>query len=753
MIVRCENCGTEFGFDDRQIGEGITVRCSVCKHVFKVESSSSSAAAQGWQIRTTDGTSFKAPDVATLREWIDEGRLHPDDQVSRTGRNWVRLGDMPEFARAFAGFQGVAAVVSPVRPADPARMVAEARPSGVATPPSSVATLPPTLPPQSQRPTISPPRSFPPPASAPVAPQRPVSGPASAPVSAPARPVISPPTHAPHFVDDDDDDSLLVEDDDEPTVAVLPAAPSGPARTPSGPARTPSGPARAREPSGPASRAAERSSPQRQPEPEAAKPKPEAAKPKRLEPEPPDDDDPPNDDADLEDFETDTRKRRGISPGLIAFLGVIGAVGVMFGVPSIRTKLLSLGQDPASQQPGSAERVPEIEAAELALEKLGTAALARAEADLQRAIDAGGADPSTTAAMKVALADLLLSRAIAYEIAAALDAAQRADFRRRAAEDHEDGERLIDNLEAVPDADRLAEVRAMVRLAAGRGEAEVLPLVPDAAVELKLIVQAAVLWQDLGAPVPAGLVAGLSELKTRSGLAESALALALVRAGDSVAARNAAERLLVGADDQIVALAVRAHLDQTGALSDDGGDDGGGETGGAEPTDDTSGDPSGIAKAPPRPGETDSKPAPSDGGGGGGAASGSSFDSLVERGCKQVSGGEAAAGVKTLMRAFDMKDNNLDVLVCLAEGYAAQGQNTQAADFYDRALEQSPANLPALRGAAKLAAKTGADERALKFYERLLAADPNNATAQAYLAKHAPKEAPPVEPPAESPGG
>src|SRR5690606_28081722 len=134
----------------------------------------------------------------------------------------------------------------------------------------------------------------------------------------------------------------------------------------------------------------------------------------------------------------------------------------------------------------------------------------------------------------------------------------------------------------------------------------------------------------------------------------------------------------------------------------------------------------------------------------GSGGSGASFDKLVERGCKQVRSGEADAGIKTLMRAFDLKDNNLDVLVCLADGYAAKGQNTQAVNFYDRALQQSPANLPALRGAAKLAAKSGATDRAKDLYERLLAADPQNATAKAYLAKHAPQDTPAPEPNEES---
>lgn len=99
------------------------------------------------------------------------------------------------------------------------------------------------------------------------------------------------------------------------------------------------------------------------------------------------------------------------------------------------------------------------------------------------------------------------------------------------------------------------------------------------------------------------------------------------------------------------------------------------------------------------------------------------------------------------------------MLVCLADGYAAQGSNRRAMQFYERALNQSPRNKVALRGAARVAANTGATRAATELYERLLDVDPNNAQAKAYLAKHGSgggggSEPKPSEPePSPSPGG
>lgn len=424
---------------------------------------------------------------------------------------------------------------------------------------------------------------------------------------------------------------------------------------------------------------------------------------------------------DAEDFEV-TPRRRAVGPGLVAFLGVIAAVGIMFGVPSMRSWLLGLGQSdaPAEEPVGEPSAVPEIAAAEAATRELGVANLARAEAGLQRRLDAGEDDPATVDAMKVALADLLLSRSIAYDIAAALDEGQREVYRGRARDDREDGERLIDSASGGPDVDRLGEVRALARLAGGRDAVEVLPLVPEGAHETEWIVRGAVLWRDAAAPVPEGLVAGLQGIDPRSGLADAALALALVRAGDEPGARNLLERLLVRADDQIVGVALRERLGDPVVVAEAGEDTGDtGETGEGEGM---------IAKAPPIPGDT--TPPPTEGGGGG-----SSFEKTLERGCEAARNGSADAGIKLLLKAFDDRPNDLDVLVCLADGYARQGANRQAADFYGRALDRSPKFKPALAGAAEVAVKTGATARATKLYETLLTVDPDHPDAKAFLAK------------------
>ena len=76
--------------------DGVAVRCAVCRYVFRVDPPDSASAS--WRVQTVDGDVFEAEDLPTLRVWVREGRLHPDDTISRTGKHWIRLGDMPEFS-------------------------------------------------------------------------------------------------------------------------------------------------------------------------------------------------------------------------------------------------------------------------------------------------------------------------------------------------------------------------------------------------------------------------------------------------------------------------------------------------------------------------------------------------------------------------------------------------------------------------------------------------------------------------------
>jgi predicted Zn finger-like uncharacterized protein len=753
VIVRCPNCGTEFGFDDRQVGEGVTVRCSVCKHVFKVMSSP--AAAPAWQIRTTDETSFTAPDLATLREWIAEGRLTPDDQVSRTGRNWMRLGEMPELADLF----GLQTGVGHVGVVKPIATIASGAPSAPA--PQPIAKITPVAKPVAQ--TVAAPHQHPPlaPATTPSArplaravppPSEPVSiGPTSLIASAAPqsqRLTMSPPRSSPVPArapvarpPDDEDLDVLVDDEVEVDnqLAALPVEPLPSSRAPSRPyiAAAPA-PARVAEPA-------------RAPAPARV-----SAPPSRARDDFEDEDDDDDDDGQAssshsadESFEA-PKSRGGLGIVVAIGLGAVIVAGVAFGVPQIRERILggSAEDAPEDGKPGPAVARPELAVAEAATNSLGTSALAQAEAGLQRAIDAGDADPATQAAMKVALAELLLNRALAYQIAGAIDEARREDFRTRANDDREDGERLIDGLEGFSDVDRLAQVRALERLAAGRAEVEVGPMVPAAASETKLIVRGAVLWQDPAASVPEGLVAGLQALPRHSGLGQATLALALLRAGDTTAARNMAERLMVGvgSDEQVVAQAIRTRLGAEQAPVPEVGETGAaGETEGAQ-AEDTAAE-GGVAKPPPPPGEEGGGSA-----GGGGGGGGNSFERLLDRGCEQVASGDAAGAITTLQRAFNINPKDVDVLVCLADAYTAQGSSHHANQFYERALEQSPNNKGALRGAAKAAAKTGATEKAIGLYERLLKVDPNNAVALAYLANNKPGATNPSDPGPTEPG-
>lgn len=110
MIVRCTKCDTEFSLDVHTLGpEGMILRCSVCSYMFSVEPIEPQAVTQHppWQIYSEDRHLFTVANIQELIRLIEDGQVRPEQQLSKTGKHWVRIGDMPEFASIFGAFEGL----------------------------------------------------------------------------------------------------------------------------------------------------------------------------------------------------------------------------------------------------------------------------------------------------------------------------------------------------------------------------------------------------------------------------------------------------------------------------------------------------------------------------------------------------------------------------------------------------------------------------------------------------------------------
>ena len=63
MIIRCTKCSTELALDPSQVGpEGVTLRCSVCSHMFHAEPDPDADAAP-WKLATVEKHLFTLPDL------------------------------------------------------------------------------------------------------------------------------------------------------------------------------------------------------------------------------------------------------------------------------------------------------------------------------------------------------------------------------------------------------------------------------------------------------------------------------------------------------------------------------------------------------------------------------------------------------------------------------------------------------------------------------------------------------------------
>jgi predicted Zn finger-like uncharacterized protein len=176
MDVRCERCRAQYVFDDEQVTPGgLTVQCTNCGHVFKVKVKelvvtvpvkpgevegtpmpataaapkatgappspatppADSAAPQPsapstpasafykaddktkeWRVRQANGNVFTFKELTTLQKWIVEQKVSRDDEISLSGDQWKRLGNIAELASFFQVVEAAESAKS--HPAGPA---------------------------------------------------------------------------------------------------------------------------------------------------------------------------------------------------------------------------------------------------------------------------------------------------------------------------------------------------------------------------------------------------------------------------------------------------------------------------------------------------------------------------------------------------------------------------------------------------------------------------------------------------------
>ncbi len=110
MDVNCEKCSTEYSLDETLVGPtGTSVRCTSCGHVFRVMAPAGSRRdSVEWQLRQGDGSTYPFERLGVLQQWIAQGKVSPDDFLSKGGQKWKRLGDIAEIKPFFTAAQAMA---------------------------------------------------------------------------------------------------------------------------------------------------------------------------------------------------------------------------------------------------------------------------------------------------------------------------------------------------------------------------------------------------------------------------------------------------------------------------------------------------------------------------------------------------------------------------------------------------------------------------------------------------------------------
>ncbi len=686
MIV-CPKCSTEFSHDAEGIGpEGITVRCSVCSHIFHVEIDRSVPAPTPriWQLRG-GGTTTTAPDIPSILLAIEASSLTPDHELSRSGDRWIRLGDIPEFSTIFSGYEGLPRVLTVREDAGSSEVsstfssaVAQALATGGSSAVGRTSEFVPAPPPDHGV-DVTPPGM-----------RRPASM-LEAVTNAVASGMQERDDDAPAAFQRHRSEPILVSDiEREQAVAKV-----------------------IRDESSSSSvqlyASADRSSASQDASMTSTDQAPAS---------------------EVVIVKVDNQGSQG-SFFWYALSGLALGCVVILAVPELREAVWSYNNPQQNNVPvgvvqPNVNRLPELAKARQAIYNIGLAESDRAQKELQQVIDSPDVDEQQADRARLTKAELLATRALAFTLALSVESTAHGGLARTRAKEDADWARLLLSAidpSGVPDRVQLQRVEATLDLVDGKDQTQILNKLPVQGAEIvRLLVEAAPLWRDPQVSVPPGLISRLRSVSRPPTSVESVLAMALVRSRDNTRALAVVEQILARVPDQPTATTLKPWIEAKIAAEETS--DSSDETGGEELlVDDSSGD------------ETSED----SGGGRRPRPSGDQLKEKTTKACAEVQGGDIVKGLDALLSIASVS-KSYDAYVCLGEGFAKQSRYDGSYTWYAKAVSLKPSSVKALEGAAKAANKINKIDDAVRHYTRLREVNPNHPDAIAFLAKHKPDE-------------
>ncbi|MGB1275712.1 MAG: tetratricopeptide repeat protein, partial [Nannocystaceae bacterium] len=422
-----------------------------------------------------------------------------------------------------------------------------------------------------------------------------------------------------------------------------------------------------------------------------------------------------------------------------ALMGLALGCVVILAVPELREAVWSYNNPRPTAppvgvvQPPTDTRIPELASSRQAIYNVGLAESEQAQKDLQRVIDNPEVGEEQADLARLAKAELLAMRALAFTLALSVESTAHGGLARTRAKEDADWARLLlaaINQTKAPDRVQLARVEAALDLVEGKEVPAILSGLPIQGAEvMRLVVEASPLWRDPQVSVPPGLISRLRSVSRPPTTIESVLALALVRSRDNKRALAVVEQVLARVDDQPTALTLKPWIEakiaaeeaaggdsgaiDDGALPSESGGNGSSETNGASETNGT-------------------KPTRR-------RLTGDEQRKRTEAACQEVRSGDLAKGLGQLLTIADgLKPVPFNTALCLGEGFAKQSRYAPALTWFEKAAAQQPRNVQAREGAGKAAARTNKTKAAIRHYSMLRDVNPNHPDAISYLAKHKP---------------